>query len=94
MNKVIKPDPDNLQLICKKCFTLISELEELQSRVAEIKNEILVQHGSESDLIKQEHEENQDEVDRENDTPRKLLFIPSSDDDSTQVSTGFIVVKK
>ncbi|CAG9858608.1 unnamed protein product [Phyllotreta striolata] len=84
LNKEIKPDYNKFQFICKKCFTLLSELEELQTRVNEIKSEILVQRISDDDCIKQELVDKSQENDV--DVTKKLLFIPSSDEDSVQIS--------
>ncbi|XP_056642523.1 zinc finger protein 436-like isoform X2 [Diorhabda sublineata] len=83
LDKEIKEEPNGPQLICKKCFSLISELDELHTRVTEIKSEIF-----DSNKIKEENDsqETQSECGTEN-FPQKMLFIPSSDEDSTQVST-------
>ncbi|XP_050506655.1 zinc finger protein 286A-like isoform X2 [Diabrotica virgifera virgifera] len=85
LDKDIKEDPENVQLICNKCFSYITELEELQTRVAEIKNEIFESNGQEESEYT---ETAQSEIThKKNISPKKMLFIPSSDEDSTQVLT-------
>ncbi|CAG9836648.1 unnamed protein product [Diabrotica balteata] len=85
LDKDIKEDPENVQLICKKCFSYLTELEELQTRVAEIKNEIFETSGQE-DSVFTENPENEI-TQAKTISPKKMLFIPSSDEDSTQVLT-------
>ncbi|CAH1170260.1 unnamed protein product [Phaedon cochleariae] len=89
LSRDLTEDPSITQVICKKCFTLIIELEELQNRVAEIKNEILMETGK----IEDEGSDNEIKLDVTEDIGSKesatktLLFIPSSDEDSSQVSS-------
>ncbi|KAJ8950141.1 hypothetical protein NQ314_007994 [Rhamnusium bicolor] len=82
LNKEIKEDPERSQVLCKKCFKLVHELDELQNRVTEIKNEILENHKScvqkteiEDDFEVQETKELTDktmeESNKENEVPKK-----------------------
>lgn len=66
----------------------------MQNRLIEIKNEIIIQHrGVHKTEVEDDHDyeetkevvPSQEEANKENKVPKKLLFIPSSDDDSTQV---------
>lgn len=88
-------------MICEKCHTLVQEYKQLQNRLIEIKNEIIIQHrGVHKTEVEDDHDyketkevvQNQEEANKENKVPKKLLFIPSSDDDSTQV--GFCYIMK
>ncbi|VEN50010.1 unnamed protein product [Callosobruchus maculatus] len=101
LNKDIIEDPLSIQLICKKCYKMTLELDELQNKVLKIKHEMLDQHKVSSSIEKTEVEEDKDTLveetektveeeitittNHQNELQKKILFIPSSDDDSTQV---------
>ncbi|CAH2002933.1 unnamed protein product [Acanthoscelides obtectus] len=101
LNKDIKQDPLSIQLICKKCYNMAKELDDLQNRVLKIKHEMLgssvekteIEDEGEDKATLVEGSENtgEEETDgianNEDGLPKKILFIPSSDDDSTQVSS-------
>lgn len=85
-------------LICKKCFKLFDEVDELEQRLIEIKLE-LVSNYKKSVLKSKNGEENTEDdkassdgatgtehngSNKENESPKKILAIPSSDDE-TQV---------
>ncbi|XP_018333812.1 endothelial zinc finger protein induced by tumor necrosis factor alpha [Agrilus planipennis] len=87
LNMDIKEDTVHSLLICKKCFKLIDELEELEQRLADIKSDLI-------DNYKKSLQETKCEVDisnkKENESvhlPKTILDIPSSDDD-TQGTVG------
>lgn len=97
LKKDIKEDPEQAQVLCKKCYKLVDELDELQNRVTEIKNEIIDSHKCsiektevEDELEIQETKEIMEsksiESNKENEVPKKILDIPSSDEDSGQVT--------
>lgn len=94
MDKDLKADIEELQVLCEKCHKLSQEYKQLQNRLIEIKNEIIVQHKGVHKTEVEDHDyketkevvQKQEEANKENEVPKKLLFIPSSDDDSTQVS--------
>lgn len=86
--------------MCEKCHNLAQEYKDLQNRLVEIKNEIIIQHrGVHKTEIEDDHDyketkevvQNQEEANKENEVPKKMLFIPSSDDDSTQVNKFIII---
>lgn len=91
----VTEDSAHSQLICKKCFKLIDEADELQSRLSEIKSELVGNYTTSVTKHKSgdENDESVDEVavatkveaNKENELPRKILDIPSSDDDNSQV---------
>nr|CAH7724784.1 unnamed protein product [Callosobruchus chinensis] len=97
LNKDIIEDPSSIQLICRKCYKMAHELDELQNKVLKIKHEMLDQHKVSSDIGKIEiedtliekrekaAEEETTTANDQNELQKKILFIPSSDDDSTQV---------
>lgn len=87
-------------MLCEKCHRLAQEYKSLQNQLLEIKNEIIIQHrGVHKTEIEDDHDyketkevvQNQEEANKENEVPKKLLFIPSSDDDSTQVNKLFTI---
>lgn len=87
--------------MCEKCYNLAQEYKQLQNRLIEIKNEIIIQHrGVQKTEVEDDHDyeetkevvQNQ-EGNKENEVPKKLLCIPSSDDDSTQVKNIFIYLR-
>lgn len=90
----IKEDNVHSFLICKKCFKLFDEVDELELRLVELKTEILnnykksINKSKNGELVddfdKTPHKE-KNEADKENQIPKKILDIPSSDDDNTQV---------
>lgn len=95
LNEDIKEDPTTAQIICKKCYKLAKELDDLQNRVSKIKHEIIDNHRGVS--TKQECEEDKptpkptEQSNKENQIPKKLLFIPESDDESSQVSLSLLI---
>ncbi|KAG5892928.1 hypothetical protein JTB14_006242 [Gonioctena quinquepunctata] len=98
LKKEITKDPAVNQVICKKCHELILELEELQNRVAEIKCEILEHNNSEDDKSDKQDDENDsnrlmERTKREIILSKKLLYMPSSDEESNQVSQDDIEMK-
>ncbi|XP_060535183.1 zinc finger protein 37-like [Cylas formicarius] len=93
LDKEIKQDGVHSQIICKKCFKLIDEYDELQSRVSEIKREISSSYAN--TIEKREKESGDDSKDfidmevrpklvKQNVLPKKILGIPSSDEESMQ----------
>lgn len=87
-------------MLCEKCHKLAQEYKNLQNRLLEIKNEIIIQYrGVHKTEIEDDHDyketkeivQNQEEANKENEIPKKLLFIPSSDDDSSQVNIFIII---
>lgn len=77
-------------LICKKCFKLIDELEELEQRVEEVKDELIgnyqktlnhINSGTDEDDL----ESNDIQINEEQHC-KTILEIPSSDDENSQVS--------
>ncbi|KAJ8925134.1 hypothetical protein NQ315_001316 [Exocentrus adspersus] len=95
LDRDIKEDPEQTQVLCKKCYKLLDELYELQNRVTEIKNEIFELHRGAVKKTEVE-DENEDtktesksmEANKENEVPKKILDIPSSDEDSGQITEG------
>lgn len=90
----VKEETVHSLLVCKKCFKLFDEVDELEQRLLEVKLELIGNYkksveknkNGEDDLGEDEtqcNEENKD-CDKENQVPKKILDIPSSDDD-TQV---------
>lgn len=86
VEREIKEDPSQTQLLCKKCFKLCNEVDELQSRVTEIKTEVL--NNFKSDKEDEEFDEDKTKIEPigEAEVPKKILDIPSSDEDTTNVS--------
>lgn len=91
----IKEDNVHSYLICKKCFKLFDEVDELELRLVELKTEILNNYkksvyknknGELTDEIDRGQCKEKSEADKENQIPKKILDIPSSDDDNTQVN--------
>lgn len=83
-------------LICKKCYRLFDEVDELEHRLLEIKVELVGNYKKSIDKSKEDKEQTEEadekmETDgsvRENNKqmrPKKILDIPSSDDEDTQV---------
>lgn len=79
--------------MCEKCHKLAQEYKQVQNRLVEIKNEIIVQHkGVHKTEIEDDHDyketevgvQKQEEANKENEIPEKILFIPCSDN-SVQV---------
>lgn len=89
-------------MICKKCFKLFEELDELEHRLDEIKNELVTnytnttaRHKNGEMLEETESIENGVKIpdsNKENELPRKILDIPSSDDDTSQVRSPLILL--
>ncbi|XP_063930898.1 zinc finger protein 354A-like isoform X2 [Zophobas morio] len=84
------------QVMCKKCFKMFDEIDELENRLAEIKGEVVNSYtntttrhkNGDVQIDESETMENgikSAEANKENELPRKILDIPSSDDDTTQV---------
>lgn len=98
----IKEDNVHSFLICKKCFKVFDELDELEWRVAQLKMEVL--NNYKKSVLKSKNGELTDEgaekgqqkekndADKENQMSKKILDIPSSDDDNTQVLIQFLVI--
>lgn len=106
----IKEDTVHTLLICKKCFKLFDEVDELEIRMLEIKGELVSTYkksvqknknggGDTSEENISTTEKNEDtpvtsttvvaktepvEANKENQIPKKILDIPSSDDETTQ----------
>lgn len=83
----MEDDNVNGYLLCKKCFKLIDEFESLQSRVNEIKTDLLTNFKNSSDRkqddeLIQEEIKPKEEICKDNEVPKKILDIPSSDDDT------------
>lgn len=98
----IKEDSVHSFLMCKKCYKLFDEVDELELRVAELKSEL--QANYKKSIYKNKNgefpEENEKslsmgkekcEADKENQVPKKILDIPSSDDENTEVQTLIII---
>lgn len=88
-------------LLCKKCYKLFDEVDELEQRLLEIKVELVGNYKKAIEKSKDNTEQNEDvsedkvkteengnSKDKENKgiTLKKILDIPSSDDDNTQAS--------
>ncbi|KAK9694797.1 Zinc finger, C2H2 type [Popillia japonica] len=103
----VKEETVHSLLVCKKCFKLFDEVDELEQRLLEVKLELIGNYkksveknkngkksveknkNGEDDLGEDEtqcNEENKD-CDKENQVPKKILDIPSSDDDTQQTTT-------
>ncbi|KAI4472119.1 hypothetical protein MML48_1g13861 [Holotrichia oblita] len=93
----VKEETVHSLLVCKKCFKLFDEVDELEQRLLEVKVELVGNYkksvernkNGEDDLAEEEpqsNEENKD-CDKENQVPKKILDIPSSDDDTQQTTT-------
>lgn len=89
-------------LLCKKCYKLFDEVDELEQRLLDIKVELVSNYKKSIDKSKDTEHNNEDEVEDKTETeenapnkdkgliPKKILDIPSSDDDdNTQVSPIF-----
>ncbi|XP_049819441.1 zinc finger protein ZFP2-like isoform X2 [Aethina tumida] len=90
VEREIKEDPSQTQLLCKKCFKLCNEVDELQSRVTEIKTEVL--NNFKSDKEDEEFDEDKTKIEpiSEAEVPKKILDIPSSDEDTTNVKKHYL----
>lgn len=85
-------------LLCKKCYKLFDEIDELEQRLLEIKVELVGNYKKSVEKSKDTEQNNEDGVEEKMETdthainkekempPKKILDIPSSDDDNTQVS--------
>lgn len=91
----VKEENVHSLLVCKKCFKLFDEVDELEQRLLEIKVELVGNYkksverskNGEEGLVDEENQSNSAEnkdSNKENQVPKKILDIPSSDDD-TQV---------
>lgn len=91
LDKQITEQTAHSSVLCKKCYKLADEFDELQHRVAEIKDEMAGNYHN--TVEKREHPETtesdagkiQERSMKTNELPKKILDIPSSDDESTQV---------
>lgn len=86
-------------LICKKCYRLFDEVDELEQRLLEIKVELVGNYKKAVDKNKDNNrEQNENTAEEKMDAeekathkenkevaPKKILDIPSSDDENTQV---------
>lgn len=96
MGKEINEESVHSLLLCKKCYKLFDEVDQLEHRLIDIKLElvgnyqksVLKNNGEEDAESDKAHDDNavsgQNESNKENQVPKKILDIPSSDDD-TQV---------
>ncbi|GJQ84223.1 hypothetical protein Trydic_g2891 [Trypoxylus dichotomus] len=90
----VKEETVHSLLICKKCFKLFNEVDELEQRLLEIKIELVGNYkksverskNGEEGLADEEPHVNK-ESNKENQVPKKILDIPSSDDDTQQTTT-------
>lgn len=98
LNKEITPNSIHSEVLCRKCYKLIDEFDELQYRVGEIKNEVSRNYqntlkskeGPEkaSTETKEDVMETQEKLlsrKGRHELPKKILDIPSSDEDDTQL---------
>ncbi|XP_066156716.1 zinc finger protein ZFP2-like [Euwallacea fornicatus] len=94
LNKEISEPTIHSKVVCKKCYKLINEFEEMQNRVTEIKTEISENYHN--TVKAQECAENVVIISSEDpllhsgkiaessgELPKKILDIPSSDDDES-----------
>lgn len=98
LNKEITPTSIHSEVLCRKCYKLIDEFDELQYRMGEIKKEISGNYqntlksneapGKAPTETKEDVMETQEKLltrKGRNELPKKILDIPSSDDeDDTQ----------
>lgn len=90
----ITEDTVHSLLLCKKCYKLFDEVDELEQRLLEIKVELIGNYKKSQQKEKDPGENDVEEkmqieentANKENEVPKKILDIPSSDDDNTQVS--------
>nr|XP_022900651.1 zinc finger protein 37 homolog isoform X2 [Onthophagus taurus] len=79
-------------IICKKCFKLVNEVDELEQRLLEIKLELSNNYkksfeksrlgeDDSDEIINQNNMELKNDGTAENNVPKKILDIPSSDDE-------------
>ncbi|KAF5277010.1 hypothetical protein FQR65_LT16089 [Abscondita terminalis] len=85
LEEKITEDSVHSLLICKKCFKLFDELEELEQRIDEIKDEVVANYRRSINIIKNGDENDDEQQQKDNIVPKTLLDIPSSDED-TQAS--------
>lgn len=97
LNKEITPSSIHSEVLCRKCYKLIDEFDELQYRVGEIKNEVSRNYQNTlkskecpekaSTETKEDVMETQEKLlsrKGRHELPKKILDIPSSDEDDTQ----------
>lgn len=98
LGKEISEESVHSLLMCKKCFKLFDEIDELEQRLLDIKVELVgnykksVQKSNSGEDNAEDEKSvmndgsvlDQKESNKENEVPKKILDIPSSDDD-TQV---------
>ncbi|KAF5299695.1 hypothetical protein FQA39_LY11490 [Lamprigera yunnana] len=86
LEEKISEDSVHSLLLCKKCFKLFDEVEELEQRIDEIKDEIIANYRRSINIAKNgENDENYKsdfKEDKENLIPKTLLSIPLTDEDS------------
>lgn len=96
LNKDIKEDSQQVQVLCKNCHKLVLEFGEIQNRAAAIKNEIFNNRVHKTEVEDETDVQETKEVvhfkvvtdgNKDNEISKKMLFIASSDEDSTTVST-------
>lgn len=105
LGKDISEDLVHSLLLCKKCFKLFDEVDKLEQRLIEIKLELVGNYqksilknknGEENIEDDKTNEENitteQNGSNKENEVPKKILDIPSSDDD-TQVLFLYLIFR-
>lgn len=96
LGEEIAEDSVHSLLLCKKCFKLVDEVEELEQRADELRHEFMTNYRrsvemqcgtmSEDDSILGGGKK---ATNRQNEVPKKILDIPSSDDD-TQVNKKYV----
>ncbi|KAK5640574.1 hypothetical protein RI129_011385 [Pyrocoelia pectoralis] len=79
----ITEDSVHSLLLCKKCFKLFDELEELEQRIEEIKDEVLANYKRSVNIVKNgENEDDSKTNDKQSVDSKTFLEIPSSDDEN------------
>ncbi|XP_076271793.1 uncharacterized protein LOC143203501 [Rhynchophorus ferrugineus] len=89
LEKEIKPENIHSDILCKKCFKLVSEYDEIRNRMREISKELYENYkmnleARENEQIEQLQSEDLQETStrQSNELPKKILDIPSSDEES------------
>ncbi|XP_030765544.1 zinc finger protein 431-like [Sitophilus oryzae] len=86
LKRDVRKDNVHSEILCKKCFKLVDEYEEIQNRMGEISKEISDNYKANIESRQIETDHMQESSNRENnELPKKILDIPSSDDESSQV---------
>ncbi|KAK4873220.1 hypothetical protein RN001_015249 [Aquatica leii] len=83
----ISEDSVHSLLLCKKCFKLLDELEELEQRIDEIKDEIVGNYRRSVNIVKNGENDDETKPEFKDDLmPKTLLEIPSSDEDTEAIN--------